>query len=107
MVVPRPTYRARRPRACRWLGHMDLQHAGTLASFLDNYWARSQVFRTVQFSSAMLSGFIAKPCPECGQKLMTVSNAISNMRVMLRLLDDLPVLVEVIKSWSNPKVTRV
>lgn len=81
-----------------------LQAAST---FLDNYWARSQVFRTVQFSSAMLSGLLEKNRPELADKLLTVSAAISNMRVMLRMLDDLPTLANVLTSWKQSQVLHL
>lgn len=75
------------------------------SSFLDNYWARSQVFRTVQFSSAMMSGLLERPHPIWAEKLMKLSSALSNMRIMLRLLDDLPIFAHVVIAWNQSQVS--
>lgn len=74
------------------------------SSLLDNYWARSQVFRAVQFSSAMFSGLLENKRPRLAGKLLEISAAISNMRVMLRLLDDLPILAHILKNWTQSQV---
>lgn len=52
----------------------------------------------------MLSGLLEKHRPELSDKLLTVSSAISNMRVMLRMLDDLPALANVLISWKKSQV---
>lgn len=82
-----------------------LQQLKAVSHFLDNYWARSQVFRTAQFSSALLSGVLEKSCPVESGKLMKISSAISNMRIMLRLLDDIPNLVQVLVTWKVISLT--
>lgn len=71
------------------------------ATLLDNYWARSKVFRVVQFSSALLSGLSEKRRPALAEKLLKVSAAVSNMRVMLRLLDDIPAVSHVLTKWNS------
>ena len=78
-----------------------------LSSFLENYWCRNQVFRTVQFASGMLSGLLETSYPDVAGKLMIVSGSISEMRVMLRLLDDLPALAYNLQNWKPKKVIKV
>lgn len=73
------------------------------AAFLESYWGRNQVFRTAQFSSLFLSGLLERRHPVAAEKLELLSSAISNMRVMLRLLDDVPSLVMSARAWSNSK----
>ncbi len=75
-----------------------------VSTLLDNYWLRSQVFRTVQFSSALLAGLLERPRPLWSDKLMKLSGSISNMRVMLRLLDDIPNLSHVLSTWHTAQV---
>ena len=76
-----------------------------VSSFLDDYWARNQVFRTMQFSSAMLSGLVEqRGHTVTSKKLMEFSMSVSNMRVMLRLLDDIPALMHTILTYSRAKV---
>ena len=77
-----------------------------LSSFLENYWCRNQVFRTVQFASGMISGLLERSYPDVAGKLMIVSGSISEMRVMLRLLDDLPALAYNLQNWKPKKVAR-
>ena len=75
------------------------------AAFLESYWGRNQVFRTAQFSSLFLSGLLERRHPVAAEKLELLSSAISNMRVMLRLLDDVPSLVMSARAWSNSKAS--
>ena len=75
-----------------------------ISSFLENYWCRNQVFRTVQFASGMLSGLLERSYPDMAGKLMTVAGSISEMRVVLRLLDDLPALAYNLQNWRPKKV---
>lgn len=81
-----------------------MEQLGLVSRLLGNYWARSQVFRTVQFSSAMLSGVLEARGPLLSQKCLKVSSAISNMRIMLRLLDDIPILVYALKNRNQLQV---
>ena len=62
------------------------------------------MFRTLQFASCMLSGLAERSFPQTAVKLLTVSSSISDMRVMLRLLDDLPMLAHTLKNWKPKKV---
>jgi len=66
----------------------------TCSAFLEDYRTRGEVFRVLQFSSALVGG-VAELCgaAACGNKLLTVSYCISGTRVTLRLLDDLPALM--------------
>lgn len=84
-----------------------MEQLGLVSGLLDNYWARSQVFRTVQFSSVVLSGILETRRPLLAEKCLRVSSAISNMRIMLRLLDDIPILVYALKNRNQSQVNWV
>lgn len=75
-----------------------------LSTFLENYWTRSQVFRTLQFASTLCAGLLERRHPSAAAKLVTISSSIANMRVMLRLMDDVPVLAHALRSWRPQKV---
>ena len=78
-----------------------------IATFLENYWCRNQVFRTGQFGLAVISGLLKERLPAVADKLLTASNAISTMRTTLRLLDDLPALVYTIKNLQYKQVYTI
>ena len=75
-----------------------------IAAFLENYWGRNQVFRTGQFGLAMISGLLREKFPAAANNLLTASNAISTMRTTLRLLDDIPALVYIVKNLQAQQV---
>lgn len=74
------------------------------STFLENYWARSQVFRTGQFAMVMISGILQEKCPATASKLLTVATTISDMRTTLRVLDDIPALLHSINNLQSQKV---
>lgn len=76
-----------------------------VSGFLEDYWNRNQVFRTLQFGSTLVSGLLEHTYPGAAGSLLRVANSISNMRVMLRLLDDIPVLAHTIRNWKPEKVS--
>ena len=78
-----------------------------IATSLENYWGRNQVFRTCQFGFAMTSGLLQERFPALANKLLTVSDAIATMRATLRLLDDLPALVYTVKNLQAKQVRTV
>ena len=55
----------------------------------------------------MLGGVAEPTHPILAAKLSHVSNSISNMRVMLRLLDDLPGIVHTVRAWGSRRVSLV
>lgn len=75
-----------------------------LSTFLENYWTRSQVFRTLQFASTLCAGLLERRHSSAAAKFATISSSIANMRVMLRLMDDIPVLAHTLRSWHPQKV---
>ena len=75
-----------------------------VSAFLENYWSRNQVLRTLQFASALCAGLLEGRRSNAAAKFSTVSTSIASTRVILRLLDDLPVLVHTLKSWRPNKV---
>ena len=81
-----------------------MEELRAVSALLENYWARDQVFRNVQFSSALFSGLLERKWPLLAEKLLKISAAISNMRVMLRLLDDIPSLAYVLSTWNEVQV---
>lgn len=76
-----------------------------VSGFLENYWSRNQVFRTLQFGSTLVSGLLESVHPNAASSVLRVADSISNMRVMLRLLDDIPVLAHAISNWKPKKVS--
>lgn len=77
---------------------------GELSALLDNYWVRSQLFRTLQFASTLCAGLLERYRPHGASRLDNLSYSISNMRVMLRLMDDIPALASTLRSWMQTKV---
>lgn len=69
------------------------EHIRQLSAFLDNYWARNQILRTAQYATAMISGLMENASPDIANKLLAVSSKFSGVRVVLRLMDDIPMLV--------------
>ena len=78
-----------------------------ISGFLEDYWNRNQVFRTLQFGSTLVSGLLEPTHPGAAGSLLRVANSVSNMRVMLRLLDDIPVLAHTIRDWKPKKVSQL
>lgn len=78
-----------------------LQEAST---FLENYWNRNQVFRTVQYASILFSGLLEQRFPGGASKFAAVSRSLSNMRTALRLMDDVPNLARTLSTWRQQKV---
>ena len=76
------------------------------AAFLENYWGRNQVYRTAQFASILVAGLIKHKHEKSAENLIRVATAISDMRVLLRLMDDIPVLVHTLRSLKSCKATR-
>lgn len=75
-----------------------------VSSFLENYWNRNQVFRTVQYVSVLCSGLLERRLPGAANKFITLSSSLSNMRVILRLMDDIPNLAHTLSNWGQQKV---
>ena len=63
-----------------------------VATFLDNHWARNQILKMAQYATAMVSGLLENTSSGAAGKLLAVSSKISGVRVVLRLLDDIPTL---------------
>ena len=78
-----------------------------ISGFLEDYWNRNQVFRTLQFGSTLVSGLLEPTYPGAAGCLLRAANSISNMRVMLRLLDDIPVLAHTIRDGKPKKVSQL
>ena len=72
-----------------------------VSTFLDNYWNRDQVFRTLQYASILCSGFLEPRVPGAASKFATLTSSISTMRTTLRLLDDIPNLVQTLNKWRQ------
>lgn len=82
-----------------------MEFVKSVSSFLDDYSARSLVFRTMQFSSALLAGLVEqRGHAVSSEKLMVFSRALSNTRVVLRLLDDVPALMHTVLTCNRAKV---
>lgn len=75
-----------------------------VSAFLDSHWARSQILRTAQFAAATVSGLLESASPDVASKLIAASSKISGARVILRLMDDIPILVY---NLSSIKVRKV
>ena len=90
---------------CVDLGVRRMSNDQEVSGFLEDYWNRNQVFRTLQFGSTLVSGLFEHTYPDAAGSLLRVANSISSMRVMLRLLDDIPVLAHTIRNWKPEKVS--
>ena len=83
--------------------HYTVMYIQQVSAFLDSHWARNQILRTAQFAAAMVSGLLESASPDAASKLIAVSSKISGVRVILRLMDDIPTLVynlSSIKVWK-------
>jgi tRNA U34 5-methylaminomethyl-2-thiouridine-forming methyltransferase MnmC len=76
-----------------------------ISTFLDNYWSRDQVFRTLQYASTLCSGLLEPRTPRAASKFTTLASSISTMRTTLRLLDDIPNLVQTLNRLRQQKVS--
>ena len=76
-----------------------------VSTFLDNYWNRDQVFRTLQYASTLCSGCLEPRVPGAASKLAAIASSISTMRTTLRLLDDIPNLVQTLNRLRQQKVS--
>ncbi len=72
-----------------------------VSAFLDSYWSREHVLRTLQYGSWMLSGITETLHPLTSRKLLTVTERVGQTRVVLRLLDDLPMLASTLRKWRT------
>ena len=87
---------------------------------LESHFIRDQLFRTLQFGLALCGGALEAAARGRGggghkaivshaadggslaERLLRVSSRISDMRVMLRLMDDLPMLAHTLQLWKSP-----
>ena len=75
-----------------------------VSAFLDNYWNRDQVFRTLQYASTLCSGLLEPRLSGAAVKFSTFSSSLSNMRTTLRLIDDIPNLAHLLSGSKRQKV---
>lgn len=69
------------------------------ATFLDNHSKRDTVVRTVQFGALFLGGVSKRRCPLLSEKLMIVCSEFSHARLILRMIDDIPMLAYTLKCF--------
>lgn len=75
------------------------------AIFLDNHSKRDTVVRTVQFSALFLGGVSKSRCPLLSEKLMKVCSEFSHARLILRMIDDIPMLAYTLKCFLSREVS--
>ena len=75
-----------------------------VSTFLDNYWNRDQVFRTIQYASTLCSGALEPRLPAASARFGALAGSVASMRTTLRLLDDIPNLASTLARWRRPKV---
>jgi hypothetical protein len=75
-----------------------------VSTFLDNYWNRDQVFRTLQYTSTLCAGALEPRLPVASARFAALASSVSSMRTTLRLLDDIPNLAQTLAGWKRPKV---
>ena len=78
-----------------------------VSTFLDNYWNRDQVFRTLQFTSTLCAGALDQRLPVASARFAALASSVSSMRTTLRLLDDIPNLAQTLAGWKRPKDVQV
>lgn len=75
----------------------------SMVAFLENYWSRDQVVRTIQYGTQALSGICAVMIRSkiMEKHFLVISNSISNMRIINRFFDDVPSLRETLRCFRN------
>lgn len=76
----------------------------SVATFLDNHSKRDTVFRTVQFGALFLGGLSTNRWPSVSEKLIRVCNEFSHARLILRTIDDVPMLAYTLKCYLSREV---
>ena len=80
----------------------------SLRTFLENYWSRDQLCRTIQYGAQFLSGVsgVVVKSGRATKHCLTISESIGNMRVVNRFFDDVLNLVGIFKALKKLKVSR-
>ena len=74
------------------------------ATFLDSYSKRDTVVRTVQFGALFLGGLARNRWPVLSEKLMIVCSEFGHARLILRMIDDIPMLAYTLKCYLSREV---
>lgn len=75
------------------------------ATFLDSHSKRDKVIRTVQFGALLVGGLSKNRWPLVSQKLLKVYNEFGHARLILRMIDDVPMLAHTLRCCFSREVT--
>lgn len=80
------------------------KNLSSAAAFLDSHSKRDTVVRTVQFGTLFLGGLSRNRWPVLSEKLMVVCGEFSHARLILRMIDDIPMLAYTLKCYLSREV---
>ena len=80
------------------------KNLSSAATFLDSHSKRDTVVRTVQFGTLLLGGLSRNRWPVLSEKLMVVCGEFSHARLILRMIDDIPMLAYTLKCYLSREV---
>ena len=81
------------------------KNLASVANFLENHSRRDKVFRTVQFGSLLLGTLSRNRWPSVSEKLIKVCHEFSHARLILRMIDDIPMLAYTLKCYLSREVS--
>lgn len=73
-------------------------------TFLGSYIKRDTVFRTIQFGALFLGGISKSRWPLLSEKMMQVCDEFSHARLIMRMIDDVPMLAHTLKCYLSREV---
>ena len=76
----------------------------SVGTFLDSHSKRDTVIRTAQFGALFLGGLWRNRYPVLSVNLLNVSSEFSHARLILRLIDDIPMLAHTLKCYLSREV---
>ena len=76
----------------------------SVGTFLDSHSKRDTVIRTAQFGALLLGSLSRNHLPSISEKLIKVCDEFSHARLILRLIDDMPMLAHTLKCYLSREV---
>ena len=76
----------------------------SVGTFLDSHSKRDAVIRTAQFGALLLGGLWRNRHPALSENLIKVCGEFSHARLILRLIDDIPMLAHTLKCYLSREV---
>ena len=76
----------------------------SVGTFLDSHSKRDTVIRTAQFGALLLGGLSRNYLPSLSENMIKVCSEFSHARLILRLIDDVPMLAHTLKCYLSREV---